>query len=293
MRIHLPLRYPYSFAHTTKRLKSFEKSIYVYREGAFWRTIRGRKGPLLLSVAEDSERPGLIAEIFGEADPEEEEELKGRIAHMFGTDVDLTPFYEQMRQDPVLWPVIEQRIGMHLVLDASLYECLVKTIISQQLNLSFAGTLIERFIQLAGDTGQFAGETWKVFPAAEQVACLRYEDLRHLQFNQRKAEYIIDLSRLIAEGKLDLETLTGLPDDEVMKKLTVLRGIGRWTAECLLMFGLRRPDLLPAADIGLRNAVGRLYGLPARPDESEVRRIGEKWAPYRSYATFYLWDTLG
>jgi DNA-3-methyladenine glycosylase II len=292
MRIHLPLRYPYSFAQTTKRLKSFEKSSYVYRKGAFWRTIQGKKGPLLLSVAEDPNRPALIAEITGEIAPEEEEDLKKRVAHMFGVDVDLTPFYEEMKQDAVLWPVIEKRIGMHLVLDASLYECLIKTIIGQQLNVSFAATLIERFIQLAGETGEFAGEKWKVFPTAEQVARLSYEDLRRLQFNQRKAEYIIDLSRFIVEGRLDLEELTTIPDDEVMKKLMALRGIGRWTAECMLMFGLRRPDLLPAADIGLRNAIGRLYGLPVRPDENEVRRIGEKWAPFRSYVTFYLWDTL-
>ncbi len=77
-----------------------------------------------------------------------------------------------------------------------------------------------------------------------------------------------------------------------METLLPLRGIGRWTVECLLLFGMGRPDLLPAADIGLRRAVQRVYGLPERPGEEEVRRIGEAWAPWRSYATFYLWDAI-
>ncbi|MCK9906659.1 hypothetical protein MXD63_42540, partial [Frankia sp. Cpl3] len=74
--------------------------------------------------------------------------------------------------------------------------------------------------------------------------------------------------------------------------LTPLRGIGRWTVECLLMFGMGRPDLLPAADIGLRNGIHLVYQLADKPDENAIRRIGESWAPWRSYVSLYLWEAV-
>ena len=139
---------------------------------------------------------------------------------------------------------------------------------------------------------EFEGESVYAFPTPDRVAALSYEDLTRLQFNRRKAEYIIDISRMVAEGRLDLEGLRRRSDEEVMEILLPLRGIGRWTVECLLLFGMGRPDLLPAADIGLRKAVQKVYGLVDRPGEEEVRRIGESWTPWRSYATYYLWDAI-
>jgi DNA-3-methyladenine glycosylase II len=121
---------------------------------------------------------------------------------------------------------------------------------------------------------------------------LDYEDLQKLQFNRRKAEYVIDLSRQVADGELDLEGLQSLSDRQVVEKLVALRGVGRWTAECLLLFGMGRPDLLPAADIGVRNAVKKAFELDGQPTEAEVREWGEGWTPWRSYVTFYLWDYL-
>jgi DNA-3-methyladenine glycosylase II len=277
---------------TAKRLKTYEKSSYLYRNGAFLRTIRGKKGPLLMEVSEDQETSALAVTLTGEISPEDQADLPKRIAFMFGTQLDLRPFYEQMEQDDVLRPVIEARQGMRMVLEPSVYECLMKTIIGQQLNVSFAAVLLKRFLSLAGEECEFAGEKWLVFPTPEQVVRLRYEDLQQLQFNRRKAEYLIDISRMIVDRKLDLESLIDKPDEEVIQTLTALRGVGRWTAECVLMFGFGRLDLLPAADIGLRNAIWRLGICKERPSEMEVRKIGEKWSPYRSYATFYLWDTL-
>lgn len=292
MQFSLPLCYPYSFFHTTKRLRTFEKSSYRYENGIFRRTIRGQNGPLLLEISNNEEESALDVKIKGAGGNEEKEGLYQQVARIFSTEVDLRPFYEQMGQDPVLSPLIDKRKGMHFVLDPDLHECLQKTIIGQQLNVSFAATLTDRLIELAGDEAEFDGERWTVFPAPDQIARLKYEQLQALQFNRRKAEYIIDVARMIVSGKLNLEELYHCTDEEVMERLLPIRGIGCWTVECIMLFGLGRPDLLPAQDIGLRNAVKQVYSLEERPDEKTVRKLGQSWSPYASYVTFYLWDTL-
>jgi DNA-3-methyladenine glycosylase II len=254
------------------------------------RTVWGKNGVRVLEVYGDDAACELKVRVVG-AHPGEREELEQTVRRMFALDVDLSPFYG-MDFDPVMERVVHERKGMRIVREPNVYECLVKTIISQQLNVSFAAVLIDRLIRLVGEVTEWNGELLPVFPKPEQVARLSYEELQALQFNRRKAEYVIDLSRKVADGTLDLEELDFLPDEEVFWVLLPQRGIGRWTVECLLLFGLGRPDLLPAADIGLRNAIRRAYGLDQQPDENRVRRMGEAWAPFRSFATFYLWDTL-
>lgn len=287
-----PLRYPYSFDATVRRLVSFEKSSYRLRNGSLVRAIEAGGRPYAVEIGWQAEPRALTVRIHGSPQQSEQEELETKLRRMFSVDVDLSPFYRQVEADPHLGPVVMKRKGLHLVLDASLYECLIKTIISQQLNVAFAATLIERLIDLAGERLPFEGDSLPVFPSPERVAALEYEQLQSLQFNRRKAEYIIDISRQVATGTLDLEALWKMDDEAVMARLLPLRGVGRWTVECLLLFGLGRPDLLPAADIGLRNAVRYVYGWSHQPNESEIRQIGLDWSPWRSYATFYLWDAL-
>lgn len=291
MRIRMRPKGVYSFERTSRRLRHFEKTAYQQEGEALLRTIRLGSRPLLLRLRWQND--ALEAETDADLSDQDAQKLEARLRYMFSLDVDLTPFYEGVREaDPVLFSVVQQRQGLHFVLDADLYECLIKTIISQQLNLAFAATLIQRLVDTAGETLDTATGPVPVFPTPERVASLRYEDLQALQWNRRKAEYVIDLSRQIADGKLDLSRLEQQSDEEVMAELLPLRGIGPWTAECLLLFGMGRPNLLPAADIGLRNAIRQVYGHDAQPTVETVRRIGQAWSPWRSYATFYLWDCL-
>lgn len=283
---------PYNFAQMAARLKKYEKSTYQERDGQLWRTVRLNGIPLLLAVRFDEPAHRLCVTVFGHTDDSVVCDLKNTIARMFSTDVDLSNFYRHVAGDGRIAPLTKRFAGLRIVREPDLFECLVKTIISQQLNMAFAGTLVRRFVKLAGDVLAVNGENWPVFPTPEQVAHLKYEQLQALQFNRRKAEYIIDIARKIVDGSLDLERLWHLTDEEVLDELTKLRGIGRWTVECLLLFGLGRADLLPAADIGLRNAVRRVYGLAHQPREAEVREIGRVWSPWSSYVTFYVWEAL-
>lgn len=291
MNLTITLPRDYSFDKTAKRVKEFEKSTEKEIQGKLWRAIRLSSRGIVVGVS--SQKPGeLELESHNELIPSEQVELLEMMAHRWSSQVDLTSFYEQMANHPVLSSVVADRIGFHIVREPDLYECLIRTIISQQLNLSFAATLIERFMDLFGEKIPHLDVWFPLFPTAEQVARLSYEDLTALQMNQRKAEYIIDLSRAIVEGRLDLLALNQSTDEEIVSYLTSFRGIGRWTAECLLMFGYGRPNLLPAADVGLRNAIQLLYGSEERPSEAEVRTLAKDWSPYASYVTFYLWDLL-
>ncbi|MDQ0418809.1 DNA-3-methyladenine glycosylase II [Croceifilum oryzae] len=291
MKLTIPLPKEYSFEKTIERVKEFEKATEHEKDKKLWRAIRLSSRAIVVGVCKN-EAGELEIESHDKLSRFEQMELKEIMTHRWSLEVDLTPFYKRMAQNPILYSTIPDRMGFHIVRDPDLYECLIRTIISQQLNLSFAGTLIHRFIEQFGEKISHLDMWFSSFPTVERVADLNYEDLTTLQLTQRKAEYIIDLSRAIVEGKLDLSSLQQETDEEIMKRLISFRGIGRWTVECLLMFGYGRSNVLPAADIGLRNALQLLYGSDTRPSETEVREFAKDWSPYASYVTFYLWDYL-
>lgn len=178
--------------------------------------------------------------------------------------------------------------GTPLVLEFGLYDCLMKCIIHQQLNLKFAHTLTERFVHTFGE--QVDG-VW-FYPSPEKIAALEYNDLRELQFSGRKSEYVIDTSKLIAEGKIKLEEIQHMEDAEILKVLTKIRGIGPWTVQNLLLFGLGRPNLFPFADIGIQNALKKHFQLEKKPTFEEMEILSKEWSPYLSYASLYLWRSI-
>jgi DNA-3-methyladenine glycosylase II len=116
--------------------------------------------------------------------------------------------------------------------------------------------------------------------------------MRGVGLSGQKVGYLRDLCARIRDGRLNLDELETLPDEAVIERLTAVKGFGRWTAEMFLMFRLHRPDVLPAGDLGIVNAIQRLYKLRKRPDAKRVLKIGEAWKPYRSVASWYLWQTL-
>ncbi|OIJ13559.1 DNA-3-methyladenine glycosylase [Anaerobacillus alkalilacustris] len=179
--------------------------------------------------------------------------------------------------------------GLPLLCEFDLYYCVMKTIIHQQLNLSFAHTLTERFVK---SFGKEQDGVWFP-PTPETVSNLDYEDLRKLQFSQRKAEYVIDTSKLIASGELNLDELKLLKDEEAIEQLVRIRGIGYWTAENILLFGMARKNLFPVKDIGIQNAAKNLFELEKKPTVEELLTMSEQWSPYKSYASLYLWESLG
>jgi len=190
-----------------------------------------------------------------------------------------------MRRDPILGAAIK-RIGPCRMADRQRSDhlsALVGAIVSQQLSTKAASTIFGRFVALFPDNR---------IPDAAAIAAQGDAALRAVGLSGQKVGYLRDLSGRIADGRLDLDALDSLPDDAVVERLTAVKGFGRWTAEMFLMFRLHRPDVLPAGDLGIVNAIQRLYKLRKRPDAKRILKMGEAWKPYRSVASWYLWQTL-
>lgn len=289
---------PYSFERLFQRLQTHpDPQLEVQAENNLLRRVfRVGSRPVLTSLqfVGSIDQPVLQVGTTAALSAEERSELVRTIRHVFCADLNLLPIYEQMQEEAELAVLVKRFRGLRLMHDSDLFQSMVKTIIGQQINLTFAANLTQRLLTLAGDeVVDERGVKFLAFPTAEAVARLAVEDLRPLQFSQRKAEYIIDYARAIVDGTVKLERLWAMEDEEVVAHLTALRGIGRWTVECLLMFGMGRPNLLPAADIGLRNGISLVYKLDTKPDEKEIRRMGERWEPWRSIYSLYIWEAVG
>jgi len=190
-----------------------------------------------------------------------------------------------MRRDPVLATAIKQ-IGACRMAERQRKDhltALVGAIVSQQLSTKAAATIFGRFVALFPEGQQFD---------AAMIAAQSDGALRGVGLSSQKVGYMRDLSTRIVDGRLQLDALESLPDEEVIERLTEVKGFGRWTAEMFLMFRLHRPDVLPVGDLGIVNAIQRLYRLRKRPDPKRIQRLGEAWRPYRSVACWYLWQTL-
>ncbi len=275
-------RQPYSFALSLKRLLDMPRQVVA----------RVEDGPVYVRALAQGEKVGLVriweeggrlaVEIRGDLDPEQ---TLAKVRRAFSLDLDLVAFYRHMaRHDPIMAGLTRRYYGARPIEAFDLWESLAWAIIGQQVNISFAFSLKEALVRLGGR--EYDG--YPAFPDPATVAALRYEQLQAEKYSRRKAEYVIDLARAIAEGQLDLEAIVRLPYHEAVAELIKLRGVGRWTAECLLM-DAGAPDAFPADDIGIRNAVQRFYGLDHQPTGAEVREVGRAWAPYSAMACYYLW----
>lgn len=190
-----------------------------------------------------------------------------------------------VKTDPKLAAIIK-RVGpcrLHSVAPADAFEALTLSIASQQLSVKAADTIFRRFCDLFPPDRR---------PTPARVMTLTDDEIRAVGFSRPKVSFIKDLASHVLDGRLDLKGLGKHQDEEVMRQLVAVKGIGVWTAEIFLMFRLGRPDILPADDLGLMNAVQRAYGKRKRPTPKQLRQIGESWRPYRSVAAWYLWASL-
>ena len=186
------------------------------------------------------------------------------------------------KADPVIGSLIDQ-IGPYAIkyLEPG-YESLAKAIVYQQLSGKVAAVIFERLAAATGD-GRFTPEaTLRLSPAR----------LRALGLSKQKIAYLRDLAARTLSGELDFAALKRLPDRLVYRRLMALKGIGPWTVQMFLIFALRRLDVLPAADLGIRAAVKKAYGMAELPTPAQVEQLARSWHPYCTVASWYLWRSL-
>jgi len=185
------------------------------------------------------------------------------------------------RNDPVLAEIIRRVGDYRIEFREPGFETLVKSIVYQQLSGRVASIIFNRLVKAAGGA---------LTPAS--ILKLRPERMRKLGLSKQKTEYIRDLARHTRDRRVVFEELETLSDSEVIERLTEVKGIGVWTVHMFLMFALRRTDVLPVGDLGIRNAIKAAYGLKQSPTPAEVEAMGARWRPYCTVASWYLWRSL-
>jgi DNA-3-methyladenine glycosylase II len=183
--------------------------------------------------------------------------------------------------DPILAEIIERVGPYQLTLREPTFETLARSIAFQQLSGKAARTIFERLRKAVG----------RRFTATGFLK-LSTEELRACGLSRQKIASLTDLAERVARREIRFRKLPALADEEVIALLSQVRGVGVWTAQMFLIFALERPNIMPLSDLGIRNAVRRAYGLTELPKADELAKIAEKWHPYCSVASWYLWRSL-
>ncbi len=186
-----------------------------------------------------------------------------------------------LKKDPNLAKIIKHVGRYEINLMKNPYESLVEAIITQQLSGKAAESISKKFRKL-----------FVRFPKPVDVLKMPDSKLRSAGLSGMKVKYIKDLSEKIESKELKMRSLKNMTDEEVIMQLTQVKGIGRWTAEMFLIFSLGRLDVLPVGDLGLKKGIQRIYSMPELPEKDEIEKLAEKWRPYRTVATWYIWKSL-
>lgn len=282
---HVTLQEPYHFEEVLKRLsldplhniQLEEKTIYIPL------MMDGEHIVVRVQAVGTFEEP----EFWVSSQSGEQERVIKRIRSIFQWNESLSHIQSHFQQTS-LQSLFEKFAYTPLILEFDYFTCLLRCIIHQQVHLKFATALTEQFVKTYGTekNGVY------FFPTPEKVASISPEELRNQKFSQRKAEYIVGLAKLIVNGQLNLHELENMSNEEVASRLLPVRGIGAWTVQNFLLFGLGRQNMFPKADIGIQRALQQMFQLERKPDDSFLEKIQQECNPYCSYAALYLWKSI-
>jgi DNA-3-methyladenine glycosylase II len=187
------------------------------------------------------------------------------------------------KSDPILKTIIEGITLREITVTRGPFEALVEAIVSQQLSIKAADTIFNRFVALTPG---------KKFPTPREIVKMPTAKMRTCGLSGMKVAFMKDLAKKTLDGSLNFKTIDTLSDEEVIGHLTSVKGIGRWTAEMFLIFSLRRDDVFSYGDLGLRNALKKIYKMRKPPTPAQAEKITARWKPYRSLGSRYLWASL-
>jgi DNA-3-methyladenine glycosylase II len=185
------------------------------------------------------------------------------------------------KADPVMRAIIERIGPCQMEFGEPQFHSLAEAIIYQQLNGKAAITIFKRFRELAGDP---------ITP--DGILKLTSEQMRTVGLSKQKSSYLVDMAQRAQRGQLDFARLHTMTDDGVIEHLTQVKGVGVWTAHMFLIFTLRRPNVLPVGDFGVRMAIKKHYRKGKLPNPAQMEKIAKPWEPYRSVACWYLWKSM-
>jgi DNA-3-methyladenine glycosylase II len=242
-----------------------------------------------LTQAKQSDEPSLIVRLRGDhVGHHSERDVRAAIERMLGVQRDLSGFYRMASRDSVLGPLAARYRGVKPPRFPTVFEALINAIAFQQISLEAGLSLLNRLAATYGKAVRVNGVCLHAFPCPSDLAGLEPQALREIGFSLRKATTIIEHSQSVVAGRLDLERFEDLADDDVVSRLTSLSGIGRWSAEYVLLRGLGRLHIFPGDDVGARNNLARWLGLEPPLGYDAVMRAVSRWQPYAGMVYFHL-----
>lgn len=219
-------------------------------------------------------------------------QVRSYVQEWFDLETDLGPFYAMAGKDKLLSPLVEKYYGYRIVGQPDLFESIIWAVLGQQINLQFAYTLKQRFVEQFGERLFWSNRNFFLFPEVKLVAGLTEDALLPLQFSKQKSTYTIGIAEAFASGLISKQKLQNLSLHEAREELMKIKGIGNWTANYALMKTFRYPDAFPLEDAGLHNAIKNLRKMDRKPTPDEVKKIFKKYKGWEAYATLYLWRSL-
>jgi DNA-3-methyladenine glycosylase II len=250
------------------------------------------EGEKILFSVKPATRKLVIEFLNGDPSVRAKSFVKQYVREWFDLENDLKPFYTLASSDKLLKDLVKKYFGYRIMGQPDLFESLVWAVLGQQINLQFAYTLKQRFVEHFGERLFWNEQSYFLFPSATLVAGLRDDMLLPLQFSRQKSKYTILIGEAFASGEISKEKLTGLPLAEAKEKLMTIKGVGNWTANYALMKTFRYPDAFPLEDAGVHNAIKNLKKMDRKPTLEEVKRLFKKYKGWEAYATLYLWKSL-
>jgi DNA-3-methyladenine glycosylase II len=286
---------PYDFGLTANYAKYFrgQYGAESFGQGVFRRLLDCRGQLCLVTVRSlgTVDVPSLEVEIKASGarlDGDVVSEVKHQVAWILGTDQDLVSFYRMAMNDSTVGRLTLGLRGLHVPHTASVYEALVLAILGQQISSHVARVVRTLLIETYGPSAEMEGVPYHAFPRPAAIVAAGVKGLRAIKFSARKAEYIVGIAARVATGELDLEGLQHQPDEEVVRTLVGIRGVGLWTAQWLLIRALGRSDGFPHGDLALQRLLGLLVSGSPPLSPEEALDYSHRWSPFRSYVTTYL-----
>ena len=282
---------PYNFDLQWKFYSSSrEPQPEIYKNGIWRRAFKigDRPVPVAVTSTGTVEKPRLRVDAFSKLNTKEKRDLSNKITSIFRLKDDLKALYDFMEQDKVLRRVKNELYGLRPPgIGASVFEGAVRIIIQQQISLQVAyvmtGALVKRF----GERVEIDGELYYDFPSPQALANADENELRKCGLSRQKSRYIKEFALKVVNG-YDLEKIGEMNNEEAIEELMKFRGIGRWTAELILITTLGRMDLCVPDDLGARKAVSHFYFDGKLQSGDVVRKFTERWGEFRGWVIYYL-----
>lgn len=290
---------PFSLDLSANVFSHGDRQVRSYENGKFTQLIRVNNKLVHVTLESQGtvEKPKLQLDLNANKLTETEKKNAAEaISNLFNLKLDVAQFYEEVKHDPTMTEIVRKLWGLRGTTTQTVYEALVDSIVEQQISIKVAKALEIKIIKKFGATLHIDGQSYYEYPTPQAIASAPIEELRQCGLSQRKAEYIHGVSKLIADGKLDLEKFKQYDNpNSIIKEMDEIRGIGVWTAELTMLRSMNKWDAMPADDFGIQRVIAHYYCEDRKINSVQAREIAKAWKKWKGLAAYYLIvaETLG